>query len=74
MGCVRCESEDSTDFPATTQIYLDAIRRTVPVVFHSPITVCFACGFAGFPIQDEELQVLRQARGEHDDETGRGGL
>jgi hypothetical protein len=59
MGCVRCQSEDSTDFPAAMQIYLDSARKT-PVMFNSPVTVCFTCGFAGFPIHDEELQVPRQ--------------
>ena len=29
-----------------------------------PVTVCFSCGYAGMPIHDEELQLLKQARGE----------
>lgn len=63
MSCIRCQSEDSTDFPAQVQIHLDVSRKAAPVVLRSPVAVCFSCGYAGFAVSDEELQVLKQARG-----------
>lgn len=62
MGCVRCQSENLTDFPAQLNIYLDASKKTMPVALSTSITVCFACGYAGTAIHDEELQILKSGQ------------
>ena len=64
MACVRCQSPETTDFTAQTNIYLDKTRRVAAVAVNSPLTVCFTCGYAGMAVQDEELHILRQVRGE----------
>jgi len=63
--CTLCGSENLGRFVAETGIHLGGWENiNKPTVFVFPeLVVCFHCGFAAFPLPEEQLGVLAMLHG-----------
>ena len=60
-SCIQCQSENQHSFTGELALHfpgLDGLQKPVVWVFPK-VSVCLNCGYAEFPIPENELEVLR---------------